>query len=146
MRSRRKSDDVGAIARGRGAPLKWDDERIESELRTLMAEWGCWPRVQMLRQRGYAALASAVIRSGGGQHWAKRLGTEQPPGSGERYWSDARIEAALRDFLVGRSDWPTTRDFSAAGLRGLHSAICRYGGAARWAEHFGLPVRRRGEH
>jgi len=53
-------------------------------------------------------------------------------------WNETRIERELRTFLIGRSAWPTPREFRAAGLGDLYAAASRNGGIARWRRIFGL--------
>jgi hypothetical protein len=53
-------------------------------------------------------------------------------------WDDDGIRAALREFLRGRSEWPTYREFVRGGAKGLRDAVTRHGGAAKWAQEFGL--------
>jgi len=53
-------------------------------------------------------------------------------------WDDEAIRTVLREFLRGRSEWPTYRDFDRAGLKGLRDSINHHGGATKWAREFGL--------
>jgi Fic family protein len=53
-------------------------------------------------------------------------------------WTEARIESALREFLAGRSSWPSAREFTAAGRGDLYAAASRNGGIGRWRRAVGL--------
>lgn len=66
------------------------------------------------------------------------------PLPGVQVWTDERIEAWLRVFLVGRSRWPYKREFREEGFGALCSAVCRYGGHGTWAVRLGFTPRGRG--
>jgi len=53
-------------------------------------------------------------------------------------WSDATIEAELRAFLAGRTEWPSPAEFRAAGKGPLYSAASKAGGMGRWRQIFGI--------
>lgn len=55
-----------------------------------------------------------------------------------RKWTDAGIEAALRDFLSDRSTWPSPSEFRSAGQGALYAAASRAGGVARWRRMIGM--------
>jgi hypothetical protein len=69
--------------------------------------------------------------------------TSKPDSQRGAGWTEARIRGALREFLRGRGQWPTYRDFQRAGLRGLRDTITRTGGVHHWARELGIPY---GEH
>jgi len=58
---------------GAGRPTSWTDERIEQELRRLIAGYGEFPTATIL-QRDHRALYQAIYRSGGVRSWRRRLG------------------------------------------------------------------------
>ncbi len=58
-------------------------------------------------------------------------------------WTDARIDAELREFLAGRDEWPSYREFVAAGRARLREAITKRGGQRRWARRVGVRWRER---
>ncbi len=67
-------------------------------------------------------------------------GARAPARRGAKTADDERaIRVELRRFLVGRSEWPTYREFQRAGLKGLRDKITRVGGAERWASEMGVP-------
>jgi len=53
-------------------------------------------------------------------------------------WTDTVIEAELRMFLDGRSEWPSPREFRAAGKGPLYAAVTKAGGVPRWRRIVGL--------
>jgi len=53
-------------------------------------------------------------------------------------WTDQRIERELREFLVGRDEWPSYRDFQRAGRKVLRDAVTQLGGACHWARRLGV--------
>ena len=53
-------------------------------------------------------------------------------------WTDAVIEERLREFLAGRSDWPSRDEFKAAGRLDLYAAASRNGSIRRWRAKFGI--------
>jgi Fic family protein len=53
-------------------------------------------------------------------------------------WTEARIESALREFVAGRTTWPSAREFAAAGRGDLYAAASRNGGVGRWRRVVGL--------
>lgn len=69
-------------------------------------------------------LRQALIRFGGTQRWAEHFGMPISNFQGpHRTWTDERIEAALRELIASRNEWPRRRDFSAAGLDGCNAAL-----------------------
>ena len=52
------------------------------------------------------------------------LGSRAPSSTGRPVeWTDARIEAALAEFLDGRGKWPSVREFREAGRYDLYLAM-----------------------
>ncbi|HXR60890.1 MAG TPA: Fic family protein [Solirubrobacterales bacterium] len=65
--------------------------------------------------------------------------TREGDGRGRpRQWSAARIERELREFLDGRSTWPSPEEFRAAKKGALYAAASRNGGIGRWRRAAGL--------
>jgi hypothetical protein len=58
-------------------------------------------------------------------------------------WTDARVDAELREFLADRQDWPSYREFVAAGKGRLREEITSRGGERRWARRAGVRWRKR---
>jgi hypothetical protein len=48
------------------------------------------------------------------------------------------VREELSDFLAGREEWPSYREFQHAGRKGLRDAVTRLGGARRWARELGV--------
>lgn len=55
-----------------------------------------------------------------------------------QHWTDQSVERELRDFLAGRQEWPSYRDFQRAGQKPLRDAATRLGGARHWAHRLGV--------
>jgi Fic family protein len=53
-------------------------------------------------------------------------------------WTEAKIEAALRDFVAGRNTWPSSGEFIADEKGDLYAAASRNGGIGRWRRAMGL--------
>jgi hypothetical protein len=123
----------------------WTEERVREELRVFLAGCAVWPSRKAFEAAGRKALRDAVNRTGGPERWAVELGLTIPHlrHGPQRMWTDARIEAQLRRFLVRRSDWPTKAEFERAGLASLLGAIYRHGGGPDgWARRLGVRRRR----
>ena len=80
--------------------------------------------------------AGLLERVGGGR--TTRYVLVRQPNSNRRHWTDERIRAELEDFCARRSEWPSAREFKAAGRSDLYVATSRYGGVAFWAAELGL--------
>lgn len=66
-------------------------------------------------------------------------GGQRRPGPGRpAKWSDPVIEAELRRFLNGRSNWPSPAEFRAAGKGPLYAAASKAGGVGRWRRIVGF--------
>src|SRR5919205_2226360 len=64
------------------------------------------------------------------------------PGVGARHWSEERIRRELEAFLPDHDTFPTYTQFRTSGRRGLWQAMQHYGGPARFADDYGLPLAR----
>jgi hypothetical protein len=58
-------------------------------------------------------------------------------------WTPERVEAELREFLDGKDEWPSYRDFVRAGRKRLRDETTRLGGAEAWARRIGVAYPRR---
>ena len=121
---------------------RWDDARIEAAIAPLVRELGRWPTKTEFQRAGLRPALSAVYDHGGGETWRRRLGVAAKPFDGplptRRHWDQARVELELREFLRGRTGWPTYSEFKAAGAGALYSAVCRYGGLEQWRQRVGF--------
>jgi hypothetical protein len=123
----------------RAASLLWTEERIREQLDEFLHGRSRWPTVEEFRFAGRAQLRRAIVRFGGVERWSKSYDLPLARRRGSALcWSDAAIEAALRDFLGDRYDWPRKREFAAAGLGGCHEAIWRDAGVDAWAIRMGV--------
>jgi hypothetical protein len=80
--------------------------------------------------------AGVLERVGGGR--STRYVLVRQPNSTRRHWTSDRIRAELAHFCEGRTEWPSAREFKAAGRADLYVAASRYGGIAFWAGEVGL--------
>lgn len=63
-----------AARKSQGRPKAWTPDRIERELRAFTAGRDDWPKVREFKGAGLYPLYVAVVRNGGAEHWAARLG------------------------------------------------------------------------
>lgn len=123
-----------------GPKSAYTDERIERELRALVQATGSWPAHSDFKRAGlvplYALLQRHPLKP---QGWADRLGVTHIDHR-RRGWNAERVERELREFVAGRSTWPTQAEFRAAGQARLLYALYAFGGHREWAERFGLPM------
>lgn len=102
----------------------WPEWRIRAELRTYLEGRTVWPSFQQFARDGRTALRLSVRWSGGAERWACEMGVELPPRRApNQRWTHARMKADLARFVGDRDDWPPRREFYAAGLGALYSAI-----------------------
>lgn len=62
----------------KGRPRKWDEARIERELRELIGDSGHFPTVEEFQRSRAFALRSAIQRNGGARFWAEKVGVPPP--------------------------------------------------------------------
>jgi hypothetical protein len=134
---------VGALLEQRQA--RWDDDRIRTELRRLLADRSQWPTAGEFRASGHDALWRAIKRSGGPERWCLEFGVRRlhRRAGSRRVWTAARIEVELRRLLAGAERWPPPRVFTEAGKASLYTAAYHYGGIDYWARRIGLERRSR---
>jgi len=58
-------------------------------------------------------------------------------------WTEQRVDAELRAFLADREEWPSYREFVAAGKGRLREEVTKRGGERRWARRVGVRWRKR---
>jgi site-specific DNA recombinase len=107
--------------------------RIHGALSAFCAGREALPEAQEFIDAGHLALHRQMMLTGGPGIWAARLGLRYEKRLTIRHWSEDTIRETLRDFLKGRTTWPTQREFREAGLSHVHEAISRHGGARHWA-------------
>jgi hypothetical protein len=114
----------------------WSDERIQQELQAFLAGRPDWPRHREFVEGGRKRLYTAILQHGGTERWATRMRVRRVahPGGSGRLWTDDRIRDALAAFLEGRTHWPASTEFNAAGQQRLLAAIRRHGGTAHWTK------------
>jgi hypothetical protein len=123
----------------------WTDERIRRELLEFLSGREEWPTYREFQRAGRRTLRDAVTHHGGAKRWARKLGirfVQHPPGYSP-WWTDEHIRRELETFLAGRDEWPTRKEFEAAGRKPLRDAVGRTGGPQRWADELSLPLTNR---
>jgi hypothetical protein len=107
---------------------KWSESQIEAALRAFTAGRSSFPRRGEFDAAGQYNLYVA-FRKSGPRAWTvgRRLGLPRDT----PWWTDRRIERELRDFLKGRSTWPTRANFERAGKVNPYPAAGRHGGISR---------------
>jgi hypothetical protein len=119
----------------------WTEERIEAELRSLLAGSDEWPSTRIFQEAGKETLLAAVYARGGPKRWCRRLRISRPRRQArrrERFWTEERILAELRGFCAGRATWPLFREFESSGMGPLYRAASKHGGVERWKRRLGL--------
>jgi hypothetical protein len=118
----------------------WDAERVRMELTRFLAGKDHWPTVTEFEEADQGRLRRALAVFGGAAYWSAAFGLGRPIGLRQafQHWTPERIEDALMGFLNGRTRWPRDKDFTAAGLGGLHNAMRRNGGKRGWAKRVGF--------
>ena len=120
---------------------RWTDESIRRELEAFLPAFDAWPPYPVFRSSGRRGLWQAIAERGGPERFAEEYGL--PYTRNDRGLSEAEIRARLRATLRGSdvSCWPSRRWLIERGGQELSAAIDRSGGARRWAEALGLPLR-----
>jgi Fic family protein len=85
----------------------------------------------------HLAAAGVIRRSGTGRATAYQFARAADGTARRGTWSDARIEAELREFLEGRAKWPSADDWRNHGKRMLYEQASRNGGIRRWRRALG---------
>jgi len=123
-------------------PRRWPRARIVEELSTFLAGRSDWPPPEEFTMKGHGPLWAQVARSGGPEYWALRMGVHRPRHrQGIRAWDPDLAQQSLREFVRGRTSFPTRDEFTERGFRGLYNWLQKHGGVGRWAGEFGLQVR-----
>jgi hypothetical protein len=106
-------------------------------LRDLLAEHDLqrFPSGTWLAQYAPPGLALAVKRGGGALRWSRELGVPAPLST---RWTEEHLEAELGAICAGRSRWPTTAEFKAAGATRVLAAVYAGHGVRWWAERLEL--------
>lgn len=118
---------------------RWTDQTITAALAEFLAERQEWPKHSEFVATGRKGLYHAVLKHGGSQLWAERMGVRWVDRTRRhRPWTEAEVRAQLQAFLEGQPVWPTERQFADAGHRDLLRAARRLGGAERWRRELGL--------
>lgn len=121
-------------------PGRWTKARIQAELEGFLASDNAWPSAETFYRDGRGPLYTRILRTGGPSFWARRVGVTSPRGRvGVSEWIYDDAVASLADFVRGRAQFPSRREFGRAGYSSLFGWLQRNGGLDYWAKQFGLP-------
>lgn len=112
--------------------------RVEAELRSLFCRhrWEYMPSRATLRTLRGRKFSRDLVDSGGITYWSTRLGVPVRAMGVERAEEQTAYE--LSQFLAGRTQWPSKREFEAAGRASLLQVVYRREGSVWWANRLGL--------
>src|SRR4051794_15910579 len=124
-------------------PRQWTEASVRRELEAFLPGFEAFPPYPVFRATGRRGLWQAIAKRGGPERFAEDYGL--PYTRNDRALTDAEIRERLRAALRA-SDlacWPSRHWITERGGNQLVAAIERTGGARRWADELGLPVRHR---
>jgi hypothetical protein len=120
---------------------RWTEQTVTAALTEFLAGRDTWPKHSEFVETGRKGLYHAVLKHGGSQLWARRMGVQwidrKRCGRGAT-WTEERVRAELSSYLVGRTAWPTAHEFASSGHLGLLNAARRSGGTEKWIREFSL--------
>jgi hypothetical protein len=123
-------------------PRRWSRARIEEKLSSCLGRRTSWPPPEEFIRVGQGPLFAQLVRTGGPEHWAVRMGVDAPrKKQGIRAWNEALAARTLRNFVKGRKSFPSRHDFSTHGYRGLYNWLQKHGGLDHWAGQVRVPRR-----
>jgi hypothetical protein len=124
------------------API-WTEERIRTDLRRYLAGRREWPSREQFERDGLKLLRDAVNRTGGPDRWAGEFALARPNrlSGTRRGWTPEIVEAKLRQLIGDGRDWPSRREFHAAGLGSMLTSIYLHEGPDYWATRLGVKRR-----
>ena len=109
--------------------LKWTEEKILTELKSIANELGYFPNQDYLKLPGRSGLLNAVNKGGGLPHYRNVLGYELKPRIvKDKKWTEERILTELKTVIEELGDFPTRSYLKSTGRGPLHTALCRNGG------------------
>lgn len=122
----------------RGRP--WDEQAIREALADFLVGRHVWPTYREFVAGGAKGLRDAIARIHGPAWWAEEMGVSggRRTRGGVRRWTEQSISAALGELIGDADRWPSHREFSEAGLRGLLEVIAAQGGTIVWAAKMGV--------
>jgi hypothetical protein len=113
---------------------------VRRELTEFLRDREGWPTAKAFKAAHRVMLLRALAQFGGRRRWAADFGRELRPSQRVSYWTDERIEEALRG-LSCDGMMPTLREMRPSGRRGLANAVGPPADRLRWAERLGLELR-----
>jgi hypothetical protein len=128
------------LSPGRADPRPWTYERMRTALAHFASDRGDWPTQAEFQHAAQRPLYDAIRRAGVREQLAADLDLRLAPGRQRiaGYWTEPKIDGALREFLRGRDTWPSRGEFRAAGLGTLAEVIDASGRRKWWARRHGV--------
>jgi hypothetical protein len=117
---------------------RWTEPTITAALEEFLAGRSEWPRFDEFVYAGRKGLYQAVLKHGGSERWAQRMGVERAIRRTRGIWSEDRIRAELTRLFAGRTMWPWPTEFASPSEQRLLRAVKRMGGIDRWADELGI--------
>jgi len=118
----------------------WDESSIRQALSGFLSDKSRWPTYDEFIDAGLKGLRDVLPRFGGPERWSQEMGLHEGPRhwGGVVRWTDDAIRSALTEFLLGKSVWPTHREFREVGLGGLYSKLLQEQTLEPWAREIGI--------
>lgn len=91
---------------------QWNDEMVESRIRSIVHGTGKMPTNTYLRETGQNDLSCQIVKRGGFMHWASKLGLKREKSDSDTGWDGEKAVCELltaKGFKCCRSDrvrWP----------------------------------------
>jgi len=122
---------------------KWNDERLEAEIRSFMEEYGLtiFPSSSVLGGRGRSDLANGVSRSGGFVFCSKKF--DIPGQNKTPRWSLEKIELELLSYITEKelTHLPSKPDLIKDGRCDICNAMTRHKSMKYWSDRVGYPLK-----
>ena len=108
----------------------WTEEKIESELKLIMEEHGCFPLQSLLKKINKDDLRHAITRKGGFIHWRAKMGADVIRNG---IYEEKEVEDWLNNKISELGHFPTYPELENIDARYL-KAIANRGGLAKFAK------------
>lgn len=122
----------------------WNEQTIKEKILEVSNGSPYWPTVNDFQKSGNFSFYTNVIRrSGGAEHWRKKMGMPLAPRkgtAGKTYlrWTQEKLLAELEDFTTCFLRWPTHQQFMQADKEYLYQAARKHGGIEYWMGELGF--------
>lgn len=118
----------------------WSEQRVRTELTAATSGLDRWPTTRQFIATGHGELRKAVLYFGGAQRWAEEMGLAMVfhQRNNETAWTETTMRDAVRELAAGQDEWPTRKQFKAAGLDSLYNSIAKMGARRQLADSLEL--------